>query len=47
MVTTNEATNENVGIVVLTRDEKTALPINARLQKGHCKKIPTQIDRAG
>ena len=30
-----------------TRDEKTALPINARLQKGHCKKIPTQIDRAG
>ena len=27
--------SENVGIVVKTRDEKTAPPINARLQKGH------------
>ena len=36
MVTPSEVTCENVGIVVLARDAKTAPPINARLQKGHC-----------
>ena len=28
--------SEDVGILVTTRDEKTAPPKNARLQKGHC-----------
>jgi hypothetical protein len=36
IVTPSEVICENGGIVVITRDEKTAPPINARLQKGHC-----------
>ena len=35
MVTPCSVTCENVGIVVITRYEKTAPPIIARLQKGH------------
>ena len=37
IVTPTEVICENDGIVVITWDEKTAPPINARLQKGHCK----------
>ena len=36
MVTPCSVTCENVRIVVIARDEKTAPPIRARLQKGHC-----------
>ena len=36
MVTPCSVTCENVRIVVIARDEKTAPPISARLQKGHC-----------
>ena len=35
-MTPSEVICENGGIVVLTRDEKTAPPMNARLQKEHC-----------
>ena len=37
IVTPSEVICENGGIGVITRDEKTAPPINARLQKGHCR----------
>ena len=36
MVKPSEVTCENVRVVVIIRDAKTAPPINARLQKGHC-----------
>ena len=36
IVTPCSVTCENVRIVVIARDEKTAPPISARLQKGHC-----------
>ena len=38
MVTPSEVTCENVRVVVIIRDAKTAPPINARLQKGQCTK---------
>ena len=38
MMTPCSVTCENVGIVVKTRDDKTAPPITSRLQKGHCTK---------
>ena len=36
IVTQSEGICEDVGVLVTTRDEKTAPPKKARLQKGHC-----------
>ena len=36
IVTPSQVICENGGIVVITRDKKTAPSINARLQKEHC-----------
>ena len=37
LVTPSEVSGENVGVLVTTREEKTAPPKKPRLQKGHCK----------
>ena len=36
LVTPSEVSGENVGVLVTTREEKTAPPKKPRLQKGHC-----------